>query len=199
MQPYAIEIKASKPSGWPEYNRRAALIGEAPGADEVIEGHPFVGRAGQLLDHWLKRAGMRRKRVLISNIFRQRPENNQIAKFFIKPQLASEQEIEIWARLGEYPGLGYPYAEYKRHFHALRKLLQEQQPQVIFAIGRTASWALTGKTELGTNFGKRRDLTPFWKYGAPVVPIYHPAYILRTHDTQLERRIVRTLRKHTER
>jgi DNA polymerase len=60
-------------------NPRAELmfIGEAPGADEDIQGEPFVGRAGQLLTNMIKAMGLSREDVYIANIIKCRPPNNR--------------------------------------------------------------------------------------------------------------------------
>jgi uracil-DNA glycosylase family 4 len=51
------------------------FIGEAPGADEDVQGEPFVGRAGQLLNNMIKAMGLRREDVYIANIIKCRPPN----------------------------------------------------------------------------------------------------------------------------
>ncbi len=53
------------------------FIGEAPGADEDIQGEPFVGRAGQLLNNMIKAMGLRREDIYIANIIKCRPPNNR--------------------------------------------------------------------------------------------------------------------------
>jgi uracil-DNA glycosylase len=60
-------------------NPRADLmfIGEAPGADEDLQGEPFVGRAGQLLNNMIKAMGLRREDVYIANIIKCRPPGNR--------------------------------------------------------------------------------------------------------------------------
>ena len=60
-------------------NRNADLliIGEAPGRDEDLQGEPFVGRAGQLLNAMLAAIGMTRQQVYIANILKCRPPNNR--------------------------------------------------------------------------------------------------------------------------
>jgi DNA polymerase len=60
-------------------NPKAELmfIGEAPGADEDIQGEPFVGRAGQLLNNMIKAMGIRREDVYIANIIKCRPPANR--------------------------------------------------------------------------------------------------------------------------
>lgn len=60
-------------------NRDARLmfVGEAPGADEDIQGKPFVGRAGQLLTKMIEAMGMKREEVIIGNVNRCRPPGNR--------------------------------------------------------------------------------------------------------------------------
>ena len=55
---------------------KLALVGEAPGADEVAEGLPFVGGAGRMLDALLKQAGIKRGACFIDNVLRCRPPGN---------------------------------------------------------------------------------------------------------------------------
>ncbi len=86
------------------------LIGEAPGADEDLQGLPFVGRAGQLLTKLLKEVGIERNDVFICNILKCRPPNNR------KPL---PSEIEMCK----------PY---------LFKQIEILNPKVIVALGATA-------------------------------------------------------------
>jgi len=60
-------------------NPRAELmfIGEAPGADEDMQGEPFVGRAGQLLNNMIKAMGLQREEIYIANIIKCRPPGNR--------------------------------------------------------------------------------------------------------------------------
>ncbi len=58
-------------------NARLMFIGEAPGRDEDIQGIPFVGRSGQLLNKILEAAGIERDDVYIANIIKCRPPNNR--------------------------------------------------------------------------------------------------------------------------
>ena len=53
------------------------FIGEAPGADEDIQGEPFVGRAGQLLNNMIKAMGLSREEIYIANIIKCRPPGNR--------------------------------------------------------------------------------------------------------------------------
>ncbi|HEY3277335.1 MAG TPA: uracil-DNA glycosylase [Syntrophorhabdaceae bacterium] len=58
-------------------NARLLFIGEAPGEEEDIQGRPFVGRAGKLLDQLIERTGLRRKEVYICNLLKCRPPQNR--------------------------------------------------------------------------------------------------------------------------
>jgi DNA polymerase len=62
-----------------EGNKRARLVfvGEAPGEDEDLQGRPFVGRAGKLLDQLIERTGLKRSDVYICNVLKCRPPNNR--------------------------------------------------------------------------------------------------------------------------
>jgi uracil-DNA glycosylase len=55
----------------------AVIVGEAPGASEDKQGRPFVGRAGQLLDHLLEAAELDRSAVFITNVVKARPPGNR--------------------------------------------------------------------------------------------------------------------------
>lgn len=58
-------------------NSKIVFIGEAPGYYEDISGHPFVGRAGKLLDESLKEIGYKREDIWIGNIIKHRPPENR--------------------------------------------------------------------------------------------------------------------------
>ena len=66
------------------------LIGEAPGRDEDLQGEPFVGRAGKLLDRMLVALGLDRSQVYIMNVLKCRPPNNR------DPESAEVQACSKW-------------------------------------------------------------------------------------------------------
>lgn len=75
------------------------FVGEAPGREEVRQGRPFVGRAGKFLDELLKKSGIERKNVFITNVVKvglpgnRRPTRKEIKKWL--PDLSSEMhEVE---------------------------------------------------------------------------------------------------------
>jgi uracil-DNA glycosylase family 4 len=56
---------------------RLMFVGEAPGAEEDLQGRPFVGPAGQLLNNLLNKLGLRREDVYIANVVKSRPPGNR--------------------------------------------------------------------------------------------------------------------------
>ena len=69
-------------AAWPAKSPRIALVGEAPGEQEALEGKPFVGSSGHLLDELLKMAGLARDEMLVTNVFQERPPKNDVSFFF---------------------------------------------------------------------------------------------------------------------
>jgi uracil-DNA glycosylase len=136
------------------------FIGEAPGADEDRIGRPFVGRAGQLLDRMLAAIGLDRGLVQITNVIYWRPPGNR------KPTTA-----EIAACL--------PFV--LRHI-ALAK------PQVLVLCGGTAASALLPVSDGITRLrGRWFDLAvPGLDAPVPTLPMFHPAFLLRTPERKRE-------------
>ncbi len=98
-------------------NAHAMLIGEAPGADEDLQGEPFVGRAGKLLNDILKAINLSRNDVYIANILKCRPPGN-------RDPLPSEMETCM------------PY---------LHKQIDLIKPKLILCLGRIAANGLLNK------------------------------------------------------
>ena len=139
------------------------FVGEAPGADEDEQGEPFVGRAGQLLTKIIQATGLSRSDVYIANILKCRPDTpGQSAGN--RPPTPEERATCI------------PY-------------LQEQidliKPKAIVALGATAVDGLLGKapgiTKLRGNWQEYR--------GIPLMPTYHPAYLLRNQSLSEKRKV----------
>ena len=94
------------------------FIGEAPGENEDLQGEPFVGRGGQLLDLYLNGIGLDRKEnIYITNILKCRPPHNRDPK-------PEEQEQCL------------PY---------LRDMIRIMQPRIIVCVGRIAAQAIISK------------------------------------------------------
>lgn len=60
-----------------DLNSPLMFIGEAPGADEDLQGEPFVGRSGQLLTKLIEKMGLSREQVYIGNVVKCRPPDNR--------------------------------------------------------------------------------------------------------------------------
>jgi DNA polymerase len=58
-------------------NARVLFIGEGPGENEDLQGRPFVGRAGDMLNKWIAAMGLQRSQVFIANIVKCRPPQNR--------------------------------------------------------------------------------------------------------------------------
>lgn len=130
------------------------FVGEGPGYNENLQGLPFVGAAGQLLDNMLKSLKVQRgDQAYIANIVKCRPTDGQGKD---RPPTADE----IAACL--------PY---------LHRQIALMQPQVIVALGKTAAVSLLG-LDLETPIGQLRGKLHQFK-GIPMVATYHPAYLLR--------------------
>jgi DNA polymerase len=133
---------------------RLVFVGEGPGADEDIQGEPFVGAAGQLLTKMIAAMGFRREDVYICNVVKCRPPNNRNPE----PDEVAACEPFLKAQLA-----------------AIR-------PRMIVALGKFAAHALCGEA---TPISRLRG--NFRRYeGIPVMPTYHPAYLLRTPEAKRE-------------
>lgn len=134
------------------------IIGEAPGADEDRLGKPFVGQSGKLLDRMLAAIGLDRTNVYITNIVTWRPPGNR------QPNTS---EVAICM----------PFVE--RHI-ALKR------PKLLLAAGGTAAAAMLANKEGITRIHGRWFDRRIEGLDAPVplMPIYHPAFLLRTASTK---------------
>ncbi len=139
------------------------FVGEAPGADEDAQGEPFVGRAGELLTKIIQAMGLRRGDVYIANILKCRPDTPGQSAGNRKP---TTDEMATCV----------PY---------LHEQIDLIGPRVIVALGATAIEGLLGKT-LGIT-----KLRGQWKTyrGIPLMPTYHPAYLLRNQAMSEKRKV----------
>ncbi|KGF66964.1 DNA polymerase, partial [Hoeflea sp. BAL378] len=127
------------------------FIGEAPGREEDIQGAPFVGRAGQLLDRMLAAIGLDRDTAYITNMIPWRPPGNRTP---------APHEIELCR----------PFIE--RH-------VELAAPRIVVMLGNVASKALLG-TDKGI-LSLRGTWMEYTAGGSPIpaLPTLHPAYLLR--------------------
>jgi len=128
------------------------IIGEAPGPQENIQGKPFVGRAGQLLDKILQAVNFDPERdVYITNsVFRMPP--GEVDKPFRKP---TNVEIDYYK----------PY---------LLDIIRLVDPWIMLLTGNVACQSILGETGITKLRGKWLKVQGRW-----VMPIFHPSYLLR--------------------
>jgi uracil-DNA glycosylase family 4 len=139
------------------------FVGEAPGADEDERGEPFVGRAGQLLTKIIQATGLSRADVYIANILKCRPDTPGQSAGNRKP---TPDEMATCI----------PY---------LHEQIDLIRPKVLVALGATAVEGLLGKT-LGI-----MKLRGNWQTyrGTPLMPTFHPAYLLRNQAMSEKRKV----------
>ena len=133
------------------------FVGEGPGAEEDLSGHPFVGRAGDLLTKMIAAMGLSRSDVFICNMVKCRPPGNRTP-------------------LGEEIAACWDY---------LVRQLQIIRPKVIVTLGNPATKGLlstnVGITRLRGQWASLPDIAPGLA-GIAVMPTFHPAYVLRNYS-----------------
>lgn len=129
------------------------IIGEAPGREEDKLGKPFVGRAGQLLDRMLAAIDLDRKSEM--------PKNAVYITNVLpwRPPLNREPKANEIAML-------WPFVE--KHISLIA-------PKIVLPMGNIACQALLGERGITRLRGKMQH-----KYQVDILPMYHPAYLLRT-------------------
>ncbi len=129
---------------------RLLLVGEAPGRTEDIQGRPFVGRSGELLQSMFAEAGLERKDVFIANVVRCRPPDNR------NPRAAELKACSGW----------------------LREQIRLISPLVVVTLGRFALQHFLPKARItavqGQPLALQYDTSPLMLY-----PLLHPSAILR--------------------
>lgn len=136
---------------------RLVFIGEAPGEEEDRTGRPFVGRAGQLLSKMITAMGLTREQVYICNVLKTRPLNNATP---------TPREVEVCS----------PY-------------LYEQvgiiAPEAIVTLGLPATRAVL---KVDGSMGSLRGRWSSMRLGdgrtIPVMPTYHPSFVLRSYTPE---------------
>lgn len=133
-------------------NKKANLmfIGEAPGANEDLQGEPFVGRAGMLLNSMIQSIGLKRNDIYIANILKCRPPSNRDPK---------PEEVKLCT----------PYLEQQ---------ITLVQPKILVAVGRIAAQFLLNTMESMSRL--RGKTYQYGAKNIPLLVTYHPAYLLRS-------------------
>jgi uracil-DNA glycosylase len=137
---------------------RIMLVGEQPGDQEDVAGHPFVGPAGKVLDHAMAEAGLDRKKVYLTNAvkhFKNEPRGKK--RLHKRPNRYEVEVCRVW----------------------LRQEISLVKPRLILALGVTAAVALAGRpVVLARERGKMIELAD----GQRGMVTTHPSSILRMPD-----------------
>ncbi len=135
-------------------NNKLMLIGEAPGYYEDMEGVPFVGKAGQLLDRILESVGFSRKRdIYICNTIKCRPPENR------NPHDSEKEAC-------------------REYLEAQINILR---PKIILICGNVA---LQSMLKLPYGISKARGKWYDGPYNSKMMPIFHPSYLLRNESRE---------------
>lgn len=139
------------------------FVGEAPGEDEDLNGEPFVGKAGQLLTRIIGAMDYSRQDVFIANVLKCRPDMPAGEAGNRKPKPAEMATCLPW----------------------LREQISLIKPKVLVALGATAVEGLLGEPRT------MREVRGQWlDYGGvPLMPTYHPAYLLRNQTVAEKRKV----------
>ena len=130
------------------------LVGEGPGEKEDIQGKPFVGEAGILLNKMLNAIKIKREDVYITNVVNYRPPNNR------KPEIS----------------------EINRYSVFLREHISIINPKILILMGSTAMEAIFGqKLKISKERGKWKETIINQKTYLSILT-FHPAYLLRQPD-----------------
>ena len=146
------------------------FVGEGPGRDEDLQGRPFVGKAGELLDRMIGALGMKREETYIANVVKCRPPDNR-----------TPTPDEARACLG--------------YLHRQIELIR---PAVIVTLGATPLRELVGVPEGITKVRGQWRRVRVGDREIPVMPTFHPAYVLRQYTQEVRRAVWEDLRAAKE-
>ena len=142
---------------------RIMFVGEAPGADEDLQGEPFVGKAGQLLTRIIIAMGLQRSDVSIANVLKCRPDMPPSSSGNRRPTTAEMQTC-------------LPY---------LRAQIEVIKPAALIALGSVAMEGLLGAVEPMSRLrGRWHEFQRI-----PLMATYHPAYLLRNQSLGEKRKV----------
>lgn len=169
------------------------LVGEAWGASEDIQKRPFVGASGNELTRILAESGLDRSKILLTNTTAARPPSNEYHHFFCDTPSKTRGVDRAPGVRGLYPS-EFVCREVARLHDQIRRFPRK----AILAVGNYALWALTNHTGYTTGAETLGRRTPSgimnWRgsmtyanqvegaASTPLIPIIHPAAILRQWD-----------------
>jgi|GEM_PF-363719 len=140
---------------------RMMFVGEGPGRDEDIQGRPFVGRAGALLDKMIVSIGMRREDVYIANVVKCRPPDNRVP---------TPTESQVCMRY-------------------LTRQIELIGPAVLVGLGATPLRELIGIASGITKIRGTWHTVNVGGRDIPFMPTFHPAYVLRQYTKEVRKAV----------
>ena len=135
-------------------NAKIMIIGEGPGANEDLEGVPFIGRTGELLDKMLSSINLDRDNVYITNVVNYRPPENR------NP---TEEEIA-------------------RYLPYLTKHIEIINPKILILLGGAALNAIIGDGQVISEARGKWIDKKIGKCSTSVIASFHPAFLMRQPD-----------------
>lgn len=169
------------PNKWPTLNHtpyRIAIVGEAPGSDESIQGIPFVGMSGRFLNALLSKAGIAREACFLGNIMQYQPP-----RAFRNGKLTQLSPYDSWKNTSQ----GNLEEERMPLLHEglnqLRVDLEVFKPNLVLLLGAAPLQAFTLKKEIGNWRGSLMEGTlPGDTIRYKCLPSWHPAACLRNYE-----------------
>jgi len=135
-------------------NAKIMIIGEGPGANEDMEGVPFIGRTGELLDKMLLSINLDRENVYITNVVNYRPPENR------NP---TKEEII-------------------RYLPYLTKHIEIINPKILILLGSAALNAITGENQKISDVRGKWIDKKIGKCSTSLIASFHPAFLMRQPD-----------------
>jgi len=135
-------------------NAKIMIVGEGPGANEDLEGVPFIGKTGELLDKMLSSINLDRNNVYITNVVNYRPPENR------NP---TEEEIT-------------------RYLPYLTKHIEIIDPKILILLGSAALNAVIGSDQVISKVRGKWIDKKIGKCGTSIIASFHPAFLMRQPD-----------------
>lgn len=162
------------------------LVGESWGKTEAYKQQPFVGETGQDLERLLFESKIPINECFFTNVISERPDNNEMTKFFYTTAEARKQKLTSLKGL-------YPRENILQGLRTLKEQINAVKPKIIVGLGNYTLWALTDASfavgdsngyKVPTGIGEWRGSQLFTSPtfgGIPFLPTYHPAAAMRTY------------------
>ncbi|WP_172250270.1 uracil-DNA glycosylase [Saccharibacillus deserti] len=168
---------------------RIMFVGEAPGATEIVEGRPFTGQAGKVLEEYLEKLGLTRQDIYISSAVRSRPFKDKVvagAAIGVIPRISRSNRTPT-------------KNEVLAHAAILDAEIEYVQPEVIVPMGNIGLHRLIGSHETISSLHGRAIEGPIQRLEDPedpqsryifgersysIFPLYHPAAVIYNRSLQ---------------